>query len=529
MGIQVSTLTANKQPWQTEYIDFEFAGKKISEFGMVAVSNGDRLSFQHSPTFTDETSTVNAVDGQYFWGTTLKTIRRSFNLSTDGMTEQQWNSFKLHFAPGKYGKFIEDHLFHRYGYCRVVEVAELKVIPFQEKQLILGQLIDGNIYKGECSITFEWDTPFYYATENILADTSNPESYLRAIYNNGTPLTTSWNHENHKDQKCFVGDSKYTLLNGGLEENIVHNDKVSDLIFYNPSIAPARPIITLVFQPSFTNSSPTVDAPTYFSEIADDINGAGGTKPYNIIATTKSCSTGLVKEERVYPHQFHYSTPNLIYSVNRVIQIAAEFYKSTNGEGQTTKLEEALRLEIVNNEVMAWAAAVLRIILTKNASYGAAGTYQDGKGNFTTGKLNIPITCISGKDNDTIDANWFQYFNIFMLYIIGACSSKTEYHLENDNWTNFPDYTIIFDTSLSQSKMIYTYNRIESASGLTKIDTEEKFCGDMVHSSYLKLDGGDSIDLSSGLISTCHYMTFKQGDNSSTPKSVSLQYDYIYV
>ena len=527
MGIQVSTLTKNKQPWQTEYIDFEFAGKKISEFGMVAVSNGDRLSFQHSPTFTDETSTVNAVDGQYFWGTTLKTIRRSFNLSTDGMTEQQWNSFKLHFAPGKYGKFIEDHLFHRYGYCRVVEVAELKVVPFQEKQLVLGQLIDGNIYKGECSITFEWDTPFYYATENILTDSlnsDNKESYLRAIYNNGTPLASSWNN---LTQKCFVGDSQYTLLDGGLYQNIYHTDEASDLIFYNPSIAPARPIITLNFKPSFTNSSPTVEAPTYFNEIADDINGAGGTKPYNIIATTKSCSLELNKDKRVYPHQFYYSTPNLIYSVNRAIQIAAEFYKATAGVGQTTKLEETLRLEIVNNEVIAWAAAALRIILTKNANYGEAGTYQDGKGNFTTNTLSIPTTCIGGIG--AIEANWFQYFNIFMLCIIGACSDNSRYHLEDDNWLNFPNYTIIFDTSLSQSKMIGSYNQIESANGLTKIAIEEKFCGDMVHSSYLKLDGGDSIDLSSGLISTCHYMTFKKGDNSSTPERVSLQYDYIYV
>jgi len=122
-------------------------------------------------------------------------------------------------------------------------------------------------------------------------------------------------------------------LDGGLYQNIYHTDKASDLIFYNPSIAPARPIITLNFKPSFTNSSPTIEAPTYFNEIADDINGAGGTKPYNIIATTKSCSLELNKDERVYPHQFYYSTPNLIYSVNRAIQIAAEFYKATAGVG----------------------------------------------------------------------------------------------------------------------------------------------------------------------------------------------------
>ena len=74
MGVQVELLTKDKQTWETEFIDFQFNGKKISEFGMVAVSNGDRHSFGHSPTFEDETSEVEGYDGQYFWGTRLKNI-----------------------------------------------------------------------------------------------------------------------------------------------------------------------------------------------------------------------------------------------------------------------------------------------------------------------------------------------------------------------------------------------------------------------------------------------------------------------
>ena len=38
------------------------------------------------------------------------------------MTEQDLNAFKNHFRPGKYGKFVEDHLAERYGYCRVSSV-----------------------------------------------------------------------------------------------------------------------------------------------------------------------------------------------------------------------------------------------------------------------------------------------------------------------------------------------------------------------------------------------------------------------
>ena len=63
MGIQVKELTSGKRPWEKEFIDFEFDGKHVSEFGLVVVSDGDRLSMDLSAPFTDETSEVNGVDG----------------------------------------------------------------------------------------------------------------------------------------------------------------------------------------------------------------------------------------------------------------------------------------------------------------------------------------------------------------------------------------------------------------------------------------------------------------------------------
>jgi hypothetical protein len=50
-------------PWGKEYIDFSFAGRHISEFGLVAVTSGDRYQFAGSPEFEDETSNVNGVWG----------------------------------------------------------------------------------------------------------------------------------------------------------------------------------------------------------------------------------------------------------------------------------------------------------------------------------------------------------------------------------------------------------------------------------------------------------------------------------
>ena len=107
MGIQVSDLTRDKPCYKKEFIDFEFDGKHISEFGMVAVFDGGRHSFDASSDFEDEVSDIVGAPGQLYWGTKIKPLVKTFSLVTDGMTEQQVNAFKRHFRPGKYGKFIE--------------------------------------------------------------------------------------------------------------------------------------------------------------------------------------------------------------------------------------------------------------------------------------------------------------------------------------------------------------------------------------------------------------------------------------
>ena len=63
MGIQVDLLTQGKSAHEKEFIDFEFDGRHISEFGLVAVFGGGRHSLNAIPEFEDETSKVNGVWG----------------------------------------------------------------------------------------------------------------------------------------------------------------------------------------------------------------------------------------------------------------------------------------------------------------------------------------------------------------------------------------------------------------------------------------------------------------------------------
>ena len=519
MGLQVTELTQGKQSWEKEFIDFKFDDKYISEFGMVAVADGGRHSFGAAPTFDNETSSVNGVDGQYFWGTHIGSLKKTYYLATDGMTEAQVNAFKLHFKPGKYGVFIEDKLAHRYGYARVSSVTTFSMVPFQKEVTIKGTTIKINEYKGDCRVTFEWDYPYMKSTENYIENwEANADEYLRAVYANGTPLSTSW--DGADGTECYIGDESVALKKGGTT-NI--SDVDDDLIkYYNPSTATTDCIIKMQFAHKFTDSNTW---PVYHASIADSINGAGGKKDYNIICSTESMNTKATPTyDDDYKKFFYYSNPDVIYSVNRAIQIAASFAESN--EKVLLELEEALRLEIVNPAVMGWAASVLRIMQMPNK-----GLY-DSSGNFTENTITVDASAILGSEASSKSVNWFQYFNIYMLMFFATPTALENYHIDNADgiqgeWS-FSDFIITFDGINCRSYITYDYNQIISETALTKIPVTEESCGDMIYSGYLTLDGGDTLTEDAN-ISTCHYLNFMQGDNTMIPHLLALEYEYTYL
>ena len=224
MGIQVSLLTQNKQPYEKEFIDFQFDGRYISEFGLVAVVDGDRLLFDGTPSFQDEVTSVKGVTGQYYWGTNIGAKTRTFTLATDGMTEQQVLEFQHHFQPGRYGKFIEDTFAYRYSYCRVSAPPQFKMIPFKQKASMANSSDSSiqyesfiNLYKGEISITLTWDYPYSFSEKNYLEldTTKNINEQLRAIFTNMLPSTLSWKIQDPASARMGMGRLQYLVLGRG--------------------------------------------------------------------------------------------------------------------------------------------------------------------------------------------------------------------------------------------------------------------------------------------------------------------------
>lgn len=324
MAFQVSNLTHNKKSYEKEFLDFKFNGKYISEFQLVAVSDGDRYSFHHSPEFEDETSPVVGADGQHFWGTKIKTQIRTFKLETDGMTEHDLDNFKTHFRPGQYGQFIEDHLATRFGYCRVSQVSNFQLLPFQTSVSVLGKTINVNMYKGSVDLTFEFDDPYLYSTINYIntngqlidsdfIETSDSEveyrkfeddtAMLKAIYTNKIPTEKSWNIVGPSNE-CYIGGGYkiQSIINDGqISAKLINNDLSGDsflqtfngsILYYNPSNINTSMELVLNIPHIFTNvkwdSLQQVfiankwdgRSRLYYASILDDINSTEIYKNY---------------------------------------------------------------------------------------------------------------------------------------------------------------------------------------------------------------------------------------------------------
>lgn len=551
MGLQVDLLTKGKTCHAKEFIDFEFNGKHVSEFGLAVVSDGDRLSLDASPEFEDETSEVSGVDGQLYWGTRYKTRRREYKLATDGITEQQLNDFKKHFQPGQYGKLIEDERPYRYCYCRVDAVSNFSFIPFKKKTRVMGYDIEVNEYKGEATLSFVQDDPRIYSTANYLASaitTENAQAVLRGMYDNNIPHATSWaatlddqyssvlglmkigsnvigSSESSIKAVCFLGADKVLQYNGtisSLVNRVAYRpaDFTDPMIYYNPSTAKCLANLELYMNLTTTAFSSTSFTPVYIANIADDINvsALNGTEPYNRVESSQKfvMKNGIITiKNPTFETTMKYTTPNAMHSVHRAIKIAWSFYNS--GNNNVKDLEMTLQEEIIHPLIIERAMLVLSWIKARSAYYSG--------GVLKTGTISLP-TYLYTKTSGTFDANWFAYFNTAMLGFFcdpGFGGTTTP---ENYKSATLQQCTLRLNGETSSSTFTYLSYNLKSSTGT--FQSREERCGDIMLSDYLELSGGDTIN-SEGKVASCHCLRFMNGGNFTNHPDVVLAYKYTYL
>ena len=593
MGIQVQELTHNLMPWGKEYIDFSFAGRHISEFGLVAVTSGDRYQFAGSPDFEDETSSVKGVWGQHYWGTNFKTKTYTYNLATDAMTERQFEDFKYHFRPGHYGQFYEDAWFDKYCYARIHSKVEFNFIPFQEEVEVAGHKFMGRVYKGEAKISFIQDRPFKYSFYQVLnskleelhSNNDNGQAALRMMYHSNIPARDSW----VKETKCATGSwfslpgtkSTYAKLDRSSlnidDKNLVNPDtsiifnKANKIYYYNPSSISAEPTISFTLDRSITPINKEKWQPIYFDEIYDEFTNKN--TPYNVISTTSKIdsNSNITTPQSFF---FRYGLPEVTADVNKAINIGWEFY-SENVRGALADLQERLQEGLINSKVLLWSMKVLHKIQTYQQMYRSEIADDESEDGLTIGEKMIAEKVLSLQDktdsvvgevifhsgdfentdfDDELDipgcfrpnkvtvypypvssseikVDWFGYFNLMMLMMFAECKADEKHDiLTKGTFAKFYPYSLKFSTEKGQAFVSYRYNYLIEDSLINSSEVVEENCSNIVASSYLKLDGGDTINIDNGKVASYHILRFNHGtDEEAFVRDIILEYKYTYL
>lgn len=547
MGIQVQELTQGKQPWDKEFIDFSFAGKHISEFDMVAVSDGDRYSLDMSSTFDDETSTINGLNGQYYWGTTFNANQINFKLATDGITEKQLTAFKKHFVPGKYGKLFVDERIGRYCWARVKSVITLNFIPFQEQNTIQGVIFHTNTYKGEASIAFEMDYPWWIAEHNYL-ETIDQET-IRKAYVNNVPMANSLdikvNIENTSNNisttgqayqdilsaleaqetipfmtpnsNVIIGDSTYMITKNGLATlasyNAITDTEKNKYILYNASEL-ATPISLTLKNQTITVST---SAPYYITYARDSINTPANERQYNMYF--------IRNYEGQITNIFKYTNPGVFYNINKVIQLAYVYKDSVSAN--LIDFQDMLQEEIHHNRVLTWAARGLQFITNHSE------LYDSENGTFLSGNLTI-----YDYNGTAQSVKWYEYLNYWMLQFCAPATEKADGTIDiaeqnNSVWdrnSSLGTFQLVMDGKNTQSFIIYSSHSILSS--LSNISNIEENCGEMILSEYLKVDGGGCLNDDLKIEPTSCYLLYHIKDTALTnldKANMTIEYRYLYL
>lgn len=154
------------------FISFTYGGKKIEDFGLIAVSVDDRYNGESPPQHEDFVTDARMLNGQYYWGSHYNAREMTISLATDGMTQMQLDKFKYWFQAGEMRELIMAQHPNRGIIARIAQAPQISIVPFPRKKrtIINDQEIEVTIiqYKGNIQLNLVMDDPFWYAINNVL-------------------------------------------------------------------------------------------------------------------------------------------------------------------------------------------------------------------------------------------------------------------------------------------------------------------------------------------------------------------------
>lgn len=237
---------------QRAFISFQYGGRHIEDFNVLAYTDGDRLQREAYAQFDDLTSSYDTIPGQFYWGTYYRNNSLSVSLATDGMTQRDLDDFKYWFRAGSVRELILAEHPNRAIMARVANPPQLHLLPFEHEITVPFSTADvggydtqittsTTAYKGEISLELVMDEPFWYAKQNILGMQDPVQGYYTEnwVDANGrvVPIRTSKDalkivYEDHiplgstVKLSVFLGDDVYASVQYEMWSQIVARSDV---------------------------------------------------------------------------------------------------------------------------------------------------------------------------------------------------------------------------------------------------------------------------------------------------------------
>ena len=138
--------------YKGSFIGFTFGNRHSSTLGILRTSNSDRYEVSLSPTTADIVTSLDTIDGQYYWGAKYSKREIPISFAFYGMSETQISQLKQTLNDKKLHPLILDEEPHKIWMAKLTSTAIIKHICFEHN--------DNRFYAGEGTFTFTAYFPF---------------------------------------------------------------------------------------------------------------------------------------------------------------------------------------------------------------------------------------------------------------------------------------------------------------------------------------------------------------------------------
>lgn len=518
---------------ERSFISFTYGGKHIEDFDLVSVIDGDRLNRALYGTFADDTTTYNTVDGQFYWGTNYERGELDLVLATDGMTEKELHEFKQWFQPGVSRELILAENPNRAIMARVATVPQYNVIPFEQKTSIV---IAGNtyqtkttLYKGDISLQFVMDDPFWYSIKNIIPlNVTNANGVqVRALEDKDTLkiiLEDKVPYISMLAEKVILGDGVYT---SSRKDNDIERLNAADMAYlYYAGTAPGQTVVQFTFTPKLEGGVSYIENLT--AEVAIIGQALIGSSMIGKDYSGDTAANQLyIKEPRNYIYKeevdtssneynylmvgdkiFKFTTPGIYTGYNQALKIFSQFQVGDS----IVDIRTAIRDGVKEYYTRAWAMAVVKYLSCTD---------------FVDSSMNVKDYTVNGKV-----VSFHYILNKLMWYFL----------IDKDTQT-YNSATVTFDSKTGEAVGHFRINAIpvnttwagepvqgdyfnEFRLSATSRNIAENI-GDMVYDKYLILEG-QNMPNAGGTITAedCSNVTTDY-ENGLNNLSISYKHEYL--